>query len=235
MTGNDLVKDVLQELRVLNATEAPSGEDADLVLGKLNRILDNWNAEIGAAYCHVVSSFTLTPGLNPHTIGPSGATWTATRPVSIDGAALLVDATTRLPIRVHSDSWRMGLIDPQTTGDPTDLDYVADSPIASIYFYPIPSGAQTVELLLRVVLAALTFTADVTLPPGYHDALVLTTAESTARIFTREDAPASLVREAAKARARIKSNNYRIPRISTRDDGMPGGSGRGNIYTGRSA
>lgn len=237
MTGLDLVCDVLRELNVISAAETPSAEDAVLVLGKMVRVIEGMNLEPGAAYCHTLTSRVLTPALNPHTIGASGATWTADRPVAIDAANLVIDDA-RYPLAVHHDSWRAGLPDPTLAGDPTDLDYEPTYPNGSVYLYPVPSSANSLELLCRQRLSTVTLTAVVTLPEGYHDAIVLTAAETCIGPFSVTDPTVvGSVRDGArKARARVKANNTRIPRLTTQDSGMPSseGGGRWDYRTGMS-
>jgi hypothetical protein len=45
VTGLDLVTAAMREIGALGADGPASGSDADFVLGKLNRLLDNWRAE----------------------------------------------------------------------------------------------------------------------------------------------------------------------------------------------
>lgn len=234
MTGLDLVKAALREIGIINAVDEPSAEDADFALGLLNRIVDNINAERGQVYADALLSDTLTPALSPHTIGPVGATWTvAQRPVAIY-AASLVNGTTRTPLRVFTglEHWS-GLVDPETSGTPTELSYVAEWPLGACYFYPVPDAALTVELYARVVLSAFDLMTTITLPPGYQDAYILTLAEALTPAFGQAAQLSQMtVRNAAKARARIEANNAPSARIPTVDAGMPGSAGRGDIYTG---
>ncbi len=225
MTGLDLVTDVLRELNVIGAADTPSAEDAALVLNRMGRVIEALNLDPAGAYCHTLTTFTLTASLNPHTIGPSGATWTATRPLRIDAANLII-GDARYPLTVHHDSNRVNLADPTVTGDPIELDYEPANPNGSIYFYPVPSTANSVELLVRLALSAITLAGTVTVPPGYHDAIVMTTAEKCLTAFSVSDgAVVGMVRDGArKARASVKSNNTRIPHLTTRDSGMPGGT-----------
>lgn len=238
MTGTDLVTAVLRELRVVGAADPPSADDTDYVLGKMNRLIDAWNAQRSAVYADIISTFTLVPGTQPHTIGPaaSSPTWTATqRPVSIVAANLVLSGGSRIPIELVSDGAWMGQSDPTTTGDPSVLRYVPQWPLGECWFWPVPSSASSLELLSRVLLSAFDLTTDITLAPGYESAIVLTVAENCARVFTGQDAAGSLILEAREARARIFANNDRIPRLATADDGLAGSNGRSRFdyLTGR--
>ena len=223
VTALDVVTSALQELGVTNAVDPPSAEDAALVLGKLNRILDNWNAEREAVYAETFPLFTLTPNLSPHTIGPSGTFVTVQRPVSLDGAQLLISGI-RYPIYVRDvDWWQAQGLKTVTSTIPTNVYYDPTWPNGSLYFHLIPSAAYQVELRLRTVLATpVTLTTAFSMPPGYEDALTLTTAEQSAAALKVPLAQTTL-RSAEKARARIFNNNLQIPRLATRDAGLPGG------------
>src|SRR5688572_26501526 len=141
------------EIGVVAQSETPSPGDLDFTLGKGNRVIDNWNADKRTVYTDQVLSNTLTVGLRPHTLGPTGATWTVTqRPVSIESAALVVSET-RTPITVRTAQWYQALSLPETDGTPTDLYYDPSWANGKLYFYPVPIAASTVELWVRIVLA----------------------------------------------------------------------------------
>lgn len=234
-TGATLCTEVLQELQVLQANESASNADAVAVLGIINLILDSWNAEREKVYADSLLTFTLTAALNPHTIGPTGATWTASqRPVSIEAANLIIDDI-RFGINIRDRQWYSSLTTPElSTQQPTDLFYDPSWVNGKIYFYPVPDSAYSVELWVRIVLAQLALPDTVTMPPGYHMALKLTAAEDAATLF---GVPVSmdLIRRASVARARIAANNVTVPKLATQDAGMPSNNRGGwfNYWTGR--
>jgi hypothetical protein len=219
MTTRDLLTDSLHELNVLAAGESLSASDAALMLGKLNRLLDNWNAERAAVYVDRFDSYTLVPSLSPHTIGPTGATFTVTqRPVKIDGANLVLNTSTpdvRTPICIRDAAWYQELSVPDLTGSiPTDVYYEPAWPNGRLFFWPIPTTAYDVELQTRIVLASLELDTVFSMPPGYQDAITLTLAEQVARSFgavITED----LRFDARNARARIFANNDETPRLTS--------------------
>lgn len=236
ITARDLVTDALLELNIYDPSATISPEDAAYVLRKLNRILDNWNAERPAVYAEVFNSYTLTPALSPHTIGPSG-TWVVTsRPVTIERVTLLLNSTNspQVDICVRDAAWYGGLTIPSlSTALPTDVYYAPEWPNGKLYFYPVPSSALAVVLWTRTILAKLALADAFTLPPGYQDALTLTLCEDIAPTYEKTVAP-SLAKKANEARDRIFSNNVEIPRLVTQDSGMPGGGrgGSGTYYSG---
>lgn len=225
------------EIGVVDPLEAVTAELQALGLDKVNRIINDWNADHGATYVEEFASHTLTPSLNPHTIGTSSATFSVTqRPVSIEFANIVISGV-RYPVAIHDAAWYANLPDRTvTTAIPTDLYYATGWPNGSLYLYPVPSTAYALELWTRAVLSALTAAGNVALPPGYENALVLTLAESLTSPLT-VPVPPLLAQQARDARGRVWANNITVPRLHTRDSGMPSsGSGGGfNWRTGTGA
>jgi hypothetical protein len=224
-TIQDICKSALLEINVQAQGESLSAANAVFTLEKLNRILDAWNAEHAASYAQQFVTFTLTPSLSPHTIGPSPAVWIQTvRPVSIESASLILDSSTPsvyLPITLRDAQWWAGQQVPALeTSFPTDCYYEPAWPSGNLYFWPVPTTAYDVELEIRRLLAQVALSDTFSLPPGYQEALTLTLAEQCARPFGRPLEP-TLVRDAAMARARIFANNTPTPRLMTQDSGMP--------------
>lgn len=232
VTGNDLVVSALMELGVVGIGETPEGSLADFVLQKANRLIDTWNAKRQAVWAVDFLTFTLTAGLQPIRIGPTGDFVVAQRPVSIDAANIILTNTspnTRVPVYVHSDpAWWMSVSTPSTTSDlPSDLFYnpsmvatTGDPENGDIYLWAKQSFPYDIELMVRVVLAEIAYTTNITMPQGYWDALVLTLAEDCATPLKRVASP--LMRQKAKdARAQIFANNTIVPSITTADAGMP--------------
>ncbi len=234
MTVLDLVTECYQDLTILSTSETLLVTDTDAVIGlsKLTRLLDNWNAERAGVYANTLTTYTLVPNLNPHTIGPSGATFTVTqRPVSVEAANLVLTNVTpavHLPLEIIRDStvWAALTVPAVATAIPSYLYYNADWPNGSLFLYTVPTVAYGLELLVRTTLAALTLTSTLSLPPGYRDAITLTLGEMIAAANpTAVPNPVA----AAQARARIFANNDELPTLTTNDAGIPsqrGPSGR---------
>ncbi len=72
MTALDIITGALQEINAIAIQEGPSSADATFALAKLNRIVDRWAARKPFIYDTGLPTYTLVPGLNPHTIGPQG-------------------------------------------------------------------------------------------------------------------------------------------------------------------
>jgi len=238
MTVRDLVTEAAQELGIVAAGETLAAADAELFVQRLIWLFDSWNAERAGVYADRLTTHTLTPSLQPHTIGPSGTFTVSQRPVSIDGANLVLTNVTPnvyVPIAIRDIEWFRELPAPTLEASiPTDLYYEAGWPNGSLYLWPVPTTAYGLELQTRIVLSALTLADTFTMPPGYREAVTLTLAEKCARPFGRPVAD-DLRIEAMRARGRVFANNDETPRLCTVDAGMPAGGGGStfNYRTGR--
>lgn len=235
MTVADLITEALWELNVVDPAETPSADLAALGLTKLNRLLDSWNAERLAVYSDQFAVYTLTPSVQPHTIGPSGATWTITpRPVSVEGATVVVsgaEPTGRRPLHLRDAQWWQHQRAPTVTGPyPTDVYYDPTWPNGSLYFWPVPTTAATVQLWIRLALGQVSATDTWSLPPGYREAVTLSLAEALAAPLGRTWTAAQAL-QAREARERVFRVNVQTPRLVTADAGMPHGRrGRPNFF-----
>lgn len=230
----------LTEIRVARAGDVVEPDMMDLALVLFNELLDAWNAEQRALYTGQFVTDTLTPALQPHTIGAVANTPTIevgiARPSQILAANLLItaaDGNIRIPLTLRDEEWWMDVRARNiTSAIPTDLYYSPDWPNGSIYLWPVPSAAYGIELNIATLLSQMALTDDFSLPPGYLQALRLTTAERLAPSFG-QSVSQSTAQAAREARARVFGNNDTIPNLNTRDAGMPGGrSGGYNFLTG---
>lgn len=234
----DLIQDALEEIGVYAPSETPTAADASKALRVLNRMMDAWGSRKLFAYNVNFSDFTLTPGRQPHTIGPSPGSDINTlyRPARIENAALILNNVTPavdIPLRIRDDDWWANQrVKDLTTNVPTDLYYSPDIPDGSLYLWPVPSFAYGLRLETWVSVAQfVNLTDTLSLPPGYHDAIMLSLAERLARPFGKA-LDAGLIADANRARVTIQKNNDKSPRISvTPYSAKPKGSF--NYYSGQ--
>jgi hypothetical protein len=226
-------------LKELNAVDSGAPGDASLMadgLELLNNIFDDWNGERGKVYADSFLSFTITPNLNPHTIGPTAATWTMTqRPVTIEGIQVVLSTGNPVPyvyLRPRDAAWWQRNPSPTVTANyPTDFYYdptwTTAAPNGSVFMWPVPTTAYPVQVWTRILLAQLTMNQQISLPPGYNYALRMELAKRGAVAWRKQWTPQQ-EQLTLRAIAKLEANNSQNPRIMTADAGMPRtGSGSG--------
>lgn len=227
-----IVTAACKELNAVESGSAPSAEQMVDGVELLNNILDDYNADEAKVFADAFLPFTLVPNLNPHTIGPAGATWVTTqRPVEIKGIQVILAGGGPLPyvyLRPRDAAWWQRNPSPTVTASyPTDFFY---NPIWSpagrgeIFFWPVPLTAYNVQLWTRIVLAQVTANLTLSLPPGYNYALRMVLAKRAAQAWRK---PWTQQQEqlTMKAEDLIMSNNSKPVRIRLNDAGMPSGRG----------
>lgn len=223
-----------KELNAVSSGEALQAELMADGLEMLNNIFDDWNGDEAKVFADSFLSFTIVPNLQPHTIGPSPATWvTGQRPVEIKGIQVILTGGGPLPyvyLRPRDAAWWQRLASPTVTASyPTDFFY---NPIwtpagtGEIFLWPVPTTAYAVQLWTRIVLAQLETNTVISLPPGYNYALRMVLAKRLSDAWRKPWTPKQ-EQLAIASEDLIRSNNSSNPRITTRDAGMPGGGGGG--------
>lgn len=230
---NALLTAALVEIRSARGGDVINPDDMDLALLIFNEYLDALNIDGRALYTTAFPSFTLTPNLQPHTIGIAANAPTfvvpIARPTMILGANLIISPSIRVPLTLRDGDWWMNVrARSVTSATPTDLNYSPDWPNGALNLLPIPNAANGLELQTRTLLAQVALTDTLDLPPGYQQLLRLTTAELLAAAFG-QTVSASTAKAALEARARVWGANDVIPNLRTRDAGVPGGQSGGGF------
>lgn len=223
----DVITMAMQEIGVLDAVDTPEGPEAATGLAKLNRMLDSWNADKRYVYNTQYNQYQIVPNLQPHTIGPVGATFQANqRPVLLVSAEIILNNVSppiRYPLNLRDDIWWAQKSSYAVSGTlPTDVYYSPDWPNGSLYLWPVPQTAYLLELLTWTILSELQLSSTFCMPPGYMDAVVYSLAIALCPSFSVR-ASQELILLASKAIQRIQGNNVQAPRIGTRDAGVPTG------------
>jgi len=240
-TARDIIIDAMTELNVVSPGESIDAALINKGLSALNRMIDSWATENLMIYARVFNTYTLIPGHQPHTLGPSTNTpapdWVFggkgdSRPVKINAASLLTTGTTppsNLPINIRDAAWWSEQRVQQLTGQyPTDLYYDPAWPNGNLYFWPVPTVSRQVQLELPTMLTQFDLTTNFSMPPGYWDAVVWNLAVRLWPSMSEgEQLDPVIATHAVQAKAKVKSLNSRAPNITTGGDGLPGGRGGG--------
>jgi hypothetical protein len=226
-----ILKDALyiafREARILLR---PQAQDSALELADglifANQLLDYWSARACYAYTTTFRAFNLTPGHQPHLLGPglpSPDFAVTQRPAHILSASLVLTdnpPSVDLPLNIRdADWWAAERVKALQSTIPTDLYYEPEFPNGQIWLWPIPTTAYPLRLESVVTLQQFATINDAFLaPPAYLRAFTLTLAEELSDVWGTT-APAGLAARAMKARDALQSNNNLPPRISSADWG----------------
>lgn len=228
-TWLDIVTDALIEIGSYAPGDDIAAEHIALAQRHLARIIDQMAARRVFAFTRSFLRFTLTPGHQPHLIGPTAAApdfAASARPVEICGAALvLTDATAAVDspiIRIRDARWwNNQRVKGLQTSIPTDLWPEMTAPNVSLWFWPVPDYAYDVRIQVLASLGLpvdvngdVDLTQDFVAPQGYNGCVMLKLAKALCRAMSRP-LTADLIAAEAEASRAVLGNNIKSPRIGT--------------------
>ena len=234
MLCRDLLYIAFREARILKRPQGVNSNN-ELMDGLifLNQLLNYWAARGCYAWTTTFQVYTLTPGHQPHLIGPILSPpdfAVALRPTGITSASIILpgNPTTDVPVNIRDNAWwAHNSVKNIQSSIPTDLYYEADYPNGQLWFWPVPNVGHQARLEGNVVLQQFATLDDVFVAPqAYEAALTLSLAEELVDIWGTE-MPGNLARRAMKARDALQSNNNLPPRIATADYGTSSSPSRG--------
>lgn len=237
VTFRTICTNALYELNVSAPGEVPDPLDLAFALDKANQLADSWSTQQYYIYASQLVSqrpdnnanYLLTPGLSPHTIGPTPGNPSFLiafeRPVRIVSANILlsnVNPIVRFPVAIRDkDWWAKQRVQTIQTALPTDLYYRPDWPLGSLFFWPVPNFAYRVEFEIEsIIQGGISLDTPYVVPPGYELAFTLTLAELLCPAFEKQLNPL-LGAAASKARLNVIALNAVPPRINLDDFGPP--------------
>jgi hypothetical protein len=237
ISAGDICTAALTELQAIAQGETPSAGDMSWALQKLNRLVDNWATRRQLVYNVNFNEYTLTPNLQPHTIGPAEPSLQVpnftvpVRPVKIINANIVITSVSpdvRYPLYLmNDDEWAAISVRQITVALPEALYYSTDWPLGKLYLWPIPNIAYKLELETWTVISQFTKASDkFSLPPGYWDAVVYSLAEELIPSFPNSPSGAAVSVLAKRARGQLAQLNSKSPKL--RNDAPS--SGRGGYF-----
>lgn len=233
MTGRDLVTTSLRLIGAAAPGESLPAQEANDALSSLNRMIASWSNESLLLYKNEQETFNLIPGTQIYTMG-SGGSFNTERPQFINDVLLRVETSTpalEYPLNILSrDEWSIVRMKEVASTIPTDC-YISEGyPLHTIYLYPKPSASYKLVIYSQKLLSSILLLDDeISLPPGYEDALIYNLAIRLAPEYGRQT-PAEVGVIAADSKAALKRLNSQ-PNYLRCDNGISA-RGRYNIFTG---
>lgn len=149
----------------------PTATESASILEYLNGMLDSWNTERLIVYAMQELTLTMVDGKSSYTVG-SGGDLDTTRLVKIE-KAFMRDNDDDSPVEIYEYSQWADISDKSVTGDIVEIVYYQPTMASGVLnVWPVPSAANVLHLVAWTPLSALALGDDITLPPGYEDALV---------------------------------------------------------------
>jgi hypothetical protein len=216
MKAADLILNAANMAGIQAIGDTMEGTYSIYALGRLNSLLDSWQAD--NLYIPYIAEVSQVITGSPVTIG-AGQTINVALPRFIRDTSFIRISNTDYPLQIVDESTFNAIVNKSAGGTPTLVYYDEKFPVGNLYFYPKPTS---LEVHLQIDAAFPIFadlTTDYEIGKGYQLALELSLAELLC-VGVRE-VPAELSRQAIRSRRVLKANNLRIPEMSLQDELRP--------------
>jgi hypothetical protein len=183
-TANQIIQDACEDLGIIAPGEAPTAAITNRAFKILQELIDSWNLMSLTVLVVERTEYTLVANqqfysIGPATLSPDFSTGTAARPVRVEGAGLILNATTpvvEVPlVELTDDLYENIGVKAQTSTQPTEFYYNPTDPLGEIFLWPAPTtGVNSLALYTQFLTPQMTaLNTAYVMPPGYTKALRL--------------------------------------------------------------
>jgi hypothetical protein len=210
-TALDLITDALTDLNIIDPLGTVDATTANHALRVMNRMLDDWSTEAMSIFTENRNAYPLTSTVQTYTLGPAG-TLTATRPVRITRASVIPAGTSpelEIPIQVMTttEEWQGVTLKQVNSVFPVAIYVDGNSPLETIWTWPVPTTACQIVLYTYGELTNLTLNQSITFPKGYEGAIVANLAVRLGVSYGKQPDPV-MIELANNGKRRIAEINY---------------------------
>ncbi len=214
-TALDLITGALRKTGEYSPGETINPSDAMDALDVLNALFDSMSNDNEATFNSNENIITLVPGQVSYTVGVGGDI-NIQRPLRITSAYSRLttsgSSTVDFQCEIKDESAYTSLgLKTQPGPWPKWLFYSTSFPLATLYFWPVPSQGVEFHLWTDMLLQSVSLTTQLRLPQGYYNYLQFALAELLC-VDYGIPVPVDLRRLAAKYERKIKSNNASVDR-----------------------
>lgn len=209
-TVSTLINAAMMDIGAVASGEAAQASEQADALVALNNLLDSYSTENLIIFNKVIETFSLIGGQQSYTIG-TGGNFSTVRPINIEEAGILVtqgSQNVEIPMDIITkDEW--AAIQVKSTTSPIPMKLYNDSgyPFSTLYFWPLPSAANSVVLYSWKPLTDFaTISTTISLPPGYNRLLQKGLAIELAPMFGKEVSQV-LAAQYREAKSNVKRMN----------------------------
>lgn len=223
VTVKSMCQQALRKIRVLANGEDIEAVDTAEVADEMRRMLDTWRLESLMILSNTIESFDLDSSKNTYTIyDDPAADFQTPRPVAVLAATLRDGSGRGWPLAPMTDIEWSESSSRTITAQPSRFYFNAAFPIAQIRLDCMPDTGQwpTIELVTQGPFEVSTVEADwtdeITLAPGYEDAIIYNVGALVAESFG-VPIPKSVLAMAHGTKRLIKRANTQVPIAETDD------------------
>jgi len=211
-TAATMINDALKEIGVLAEGDTPTATMADDALRALNRLMEILSNEQSFAYTPNLVSLALTSQTS-FTVGPSGATVTADRPIGIESAFVDRGSLT-YPVRVVNNQQWDSIVYKTSTGSNTEVVwYEPTMPNGIVHVWPKCTGCTLNLRVINLVVSFSTLSTTLSMPPGYEEALIKNLAVNIHPQYPASNLSPLTIQAAKSSLKKITRNNNVIPTL----------------------
>lgn len=216
-----IVTDAFRALGWLGAGETASGDDLQLGLRLLNRLIGAWSTDRLLIYSITRTTFTLVSGTASYTVG-TGGTINIPRPANMNGngASVAYVDTSQSPVyemgltMLTDDTYQAIVEKTYESTYPTawyyNPTYTSAAPYGTLTFWPVPDSSTLQGVIYSpAAVQTVALTDSVALPPEYERFLVTNLAMECVPYFTVEPS-AALVQQARESKGDVERTNTRL-------------------------
>ena len=172
----EIIEDAAETARVWAPGESMSNTQAQSLFRELNRMFGSWANENLLIYSQIEETLTLVVSQVSYTIGESATyDFNTVRPQEIlDGTFVRTSGgTDDYPLTVKTLQEYRLIGDKSTSATPWWITYNPTYPSGTLYLWWSPEVAYELHLLsLKELGSFATLATDISLPPGYEDAIM---------------------------------------------------------------
>lgn len=230
-TARNIIEDILRKLHVFGSGQQLDNTEANQALGVVNDMLSTWSVKGGLVYDSDRDTFSFPNNSGVYTVGPTGDLVTD-RILSIKSAYVTLGSTDYV-LREYGVSEYNAIEDKDSSGTPEIYYYDGNYPLANLYIWPLPTGADTITISSTKALTSFSDLDTVySLPPEYRTAIVYNGAIWLAPEYGKEPS-LNITKLAKQSLDAVLGQNTRNNKSVSKLD-APGVTNRGgdNIYSG---
>lgn len=200
-----LVQDAMFAAQILGSDQTAASADVQLVLRRLNRLLDLRSNERQLIFANQTESFVMTAGLGQY----STTLLTNGRPIAIGSMTVTLSQIT-YSVNMRDQLWWNDQGYKPIDAIPVNCWYDATYPNGTMNFFPRPYGPFVCAVdCQRKLTGPLLLTTDIALPEGYEAWIVAELACDIWPSFKgRQPLNRDLLADRTMARATLKRQNY---------------------------